>query len=81
MLDEQIRATAVRADEARARAYGISAVPFFVVDEALGVSGAQPPEALLQVLDRARAQSHPLTVVGAPATGDGDACGPEGCAA
>jgi predicted DsbA family dithiol-disulfide isomerase len=43
----------VRADQARARSLGISGVPFFVVDEKYGVSGAQPPELLLEVLDRA----------------------------
>ncbi len=39
-------AAEVRADEATARGLGISAVPFFVVDRALGVAGAQPPEVL-----------------------------------
>jgi predicted DsbA family dithiol-disulfide isomerase len=40
----------VRADEATARELGISAVPTFVVDRALGVSGAHPPDALLDLL-------------------------------
>jgi predicted DsbA family dithiol-disulfide isomerase len=35
-------AGAVRADERRAQAYGISGVPFFVLDSRYGVSGAQP---------------------------------------
>lgn len=43
-------ADAVRTDEADARALGISAVPFFVVDRAFGVAGAQPPEVLLELL-------------------------------
>ena len=46
-------ADAVRADETQARAYGISAVPFFVVDGRYGVAGAQPPEMFLEVLDQA----------------------------
>jgi predicted DsbA family dithiol-disulfide isomerase len=42
----------VRADEATAHALGIGAVPTFVVDRRLGVSGAQPPEVLGQLLAR-----------------------------
>jgi predicted DsbA family dithiol-disulfide isomerase len=59
----------VRADEQQARAYGITAVPFFVVDGKYGVAGAQPPEALLQVLDTAWAEANPLQVL-TPAGGD-----------
>lgn len=46
-------ADAVRADEETARRLGVSGVPFFVFDERLGVSGAQPPDVLLDVLRRA----------------------------
>jgi predicted DsbA family dithiol-disulfide isomerase len=42
----------VRADEQLAAGFGISAVPFFVVDRAIGASGAHPPEILAQLLDR-----------------------------
>lgn len=41
----------VRADERQAVTFGISGVPFFVVDQTYGVSGAQPAAALLEVLD------------------------------
>ncbi len=40
----------VRADEARANELGIRGVPFFLFDERLGVSGAQPVEVFLQAL-------------------------------
>lgn len=40
---------AVRDDEQRAAEYGISGVPFFVIDGKYGVSGAQPAEAFAQV--------------------------------
>lgn len=40
---------AVRADQAQATAYGITGVPFFVIDGRYGVSGAQPPEAFAQI--------------------------------
>jgi predicted DsbA family dithiol-disulfide isomerase len=43
----------VRADEELAAQIGIRGVPFFVLDRRYGVSGAQPPEALLQALDQA----------------------------
>ena len=42
----------VREDERSASSLGISAVPFFVVDRAIAVSGAQPPEILRELLNR-----------------------------
>ena len=39
----------MRQDQEQARAYGITGVPFFVIDGTYGVSGAQPPEAFAQV--------------------------------
>ena len=70
-------AAEVRGDQQQARAYGITGVPFFVVDGRYGVSGAQPAEALGQVLTQAWAERSPLTMVaaGAAAPGcDGDTC-------
>ena len=70
-------AAEVRGDEQQARAYGITGVPFFVVDGRYGVSGAQPAEALGQVLAQAWAERSPLTMVtaGGAAPGcDGDTC-------
>jgi predicted DsbA family dithiol-disulfide isomerase len=66
---------AVRDDIATARALGANGVPFFVVDRTYGASGAQPPEVLLQLLERAWADSHPLTTV--PAA---DGCADGSCA-
>lgn len=42
----------VRTDLDAARQAGIAGVPFFVVDGRLGVSGAQPPESLLELLEQ-----------------------------
>ena len=64
----------VRADEQDAARLGISAVPTFIVDRAIGGSGAHPPEALLGLLRRGWERRHPSLVV----TG-GDACGVDGC--
>ena len=47
-------AAAVRADEQQAYEYGISGVPFFVLDGRAGLSGAQPVSHLLAALDRVR---------------------------
>jgi predicted DsbA family dithiol-disulfide isomerase len=46
----------VRADESRARSFGISGVPFFAIDERYGVSGAQPPDVLLEALRQAHTE-------------------------
>ena len=43
-------ADAVREDEQTAAGLGLSGVPTFIVDRQLGVTGAQPPELLLQML-------------------------------
>jgi predicted DsbA family dithiol-disulfide isomerase len=68
----------VRADVDQARAYGATGVPFFVVDQKYGVSGAQPTETFGQLLERAWSESHPTVELVAGAA-DG-ACGPDGCA-
>ena len=59
MLSSDRFSTEVRADEARARELGITGVPFFLVDEAGGVSGAQPPDRLLQMLRRTWEKARP----------------------
>jgi len=42
-------------DQVLARTFGASGVPFFVIDRAYGVSGAQPLEVFLDAIDQARA--------------------------
>ena len=76
VLDEGRYVGAVRADEAEAQTLGIRGVPFFVVDRKYGVSGAQPADVLLQVLDKAWGERSPLVM----ADGGAEACGPDGCA-
>jgi predicted DsbA family dithiol-disulfide isomerase len=66
-------AAEVREDERTAQRIGIQAVPFFVVDRAVGASGAHPPEALLELLRQARAANPPIPVVAA-----GETCGLDG---
>lgn len=43
----------VQADKDQAIAYGISGVPFFVIDKKFGVSGAQDPSVFIEVLQKA----------------------------
>jgi predicted DsbA family dithiol-disulfide isomerase len=49
-------ADAVREDEREARTLGITGVPFFVLDGALGVSGAQQAETFVSALNQAWAR-------------------------
>lgn len=53
-IEEQIHAGAARdivlADARWARQHGIGGVPFFVLDGAYGLSGAQPPRTMLQAI-------------------------------
>jgi predicted DsbA family dithiol-disulfide isomerase len=52
-LDGDAYADAVRADEELAHRIGIRGVPFFVLDRRYGLSGAQPPEIIVQALEKA----------------------------
>jgi predicted DsbA family dithiol-disulfide isomerase len=61
-------------DAASAQALGATGVPFFVVDRKYGAAGAQPPELLLQLLERAWADAHPLVTVPAADGCEGDSC-------
>lgn len=65
----------VRADEALAHELGVTGVPFFVIDRRFAVAGAQPPDVLLGILERAWSEREPAldVIVG------GEVCGPDGC--
>jgi predicted DsbA family dithiol-disulfide isomerase len=47
----------VETDEKMAEAIGATGVPLFVIDRKYGISGAQPPETITAVLDRAWAEA------------------------
>ncbi|CAN5756955.1 protein disulfide isomerase FrnE [soil metagenome] len=70
-------ADAVRADQERARMFGIRGVPFFAIDEKYGISGAQPPAAVLEVLEQAWNDAGAEAVAGTAAA---DGCDDESCA-
>jgi predicted DsbA family dithiol-disulfide isomerase len=67
-------AAEVRDDERTGAALGITGVPFFVVDRAFGASGAQPPEVLRGLLERAWEARPAVEVVTT-----GESCGVDGC--
>ena len=79
-LARDAHAAAVRADEARARAFGITGVPFFAIDEKYGVSGAQPADALLEVLEQAWQESQPKAALTPAGRADADGCADGSCA-
>lgn len=63
----------VRADEAEAGSLGATGVPFFVIDRAFAIPGAQDPDTVLQVLRRAW-DRRPAVVVPGGAVCDDDSC-------
>lgn len=74
----------VQAEEEAGRALGIDGVPFFLLAGKYGVSGAQPPEVLIDVIERVveleRPKQPELLAVGA--ISEGAACSvehPENC--
>ena len=67
-------AAEVREEEEVAHRLGIHGVPFFVLGGTLGVSGAQPADAILGALEQAWGKVGPSSEAA-----EGAACGPEGC--
>jgi predicted DsbA family dithiol-disulfide isomerase len=53
MLESDTYSKEVRADEVRAANFGITAVPFFLIDENVAISGAQPVEVFASALQQA----------------------------
>ena len=73
LLDGDRFAAEVRDEERTAAQLGIRAVPFFVVDRAIGASGAHPPAQLVELLRQARAANPPL-----PVASSADTCAVDG---
>ena len=57
VLKSDTYSSEVRADEARAANFGITAVPSFVIDENVGISGAQSVEVFAKALQQAWEES------------------------
>ena len=58
LLQGDLFAEEVRADEAAARAIGVSGVPFFLIEGKWGISGAQPTELFVQALEQTWSEVH-----------------------
>ncbi len=78
MLASDAYTDAVRTDELRARELDITGVPFFLFDGRLGIAGAQSPEMLSRVLERAWSQSRPVVVM-VDEGDDAGGCTDDGC--
>ncbi|WP_409276236.1 DsbA family oxidoreductase [Neobacillus sp. SCS-31] len=75
MLASDAMADAVRADEQTARQYGISGVPFFLINKKYAISGAQPTEVFVQALEKVLAEDKIVVLNNM----GGDMCDDDGC--
>ena len=57
LLDDGADVEQVRADIDQARSLGVTGVPFFVLDQRIGLSGAQPPEVIVGAIARVLEQA------------------------
>lgn len=64
VLDSEQFSEAVRRDESEAQTLGIRGVPFFVLNNKYGISGAQPKEVFLEALQQVWNESKPLEMDG-----------------
>lgn len=76
VLESGEHADDVRLDERTAMELGVQGVPFFVFDRRFAVSGAQPPQVLLDVLQRAWSERQPVELV---VSESDDACDDGSC--
>lgn len=79
-LEDPELVAAFQNDLQTARQLGVTGVPFFVLQNKYGVSGAQPTELFGQALEKVWAEISPvkpsLITLDGPT---GEACGPDGC--
>ncbi|WP_324675218.1 DsbA family oxidoreductase [Hymenobacter sp. GOD-10R] len=74
VLETEAYANQVRLDEYEAQQVGARGVPFFVFNDKYAVSGAQPSELFLEVLEKVQSEEKPVIVAGT----DGAACDVDG---
>jgi predicted DsbA family dithiol-disulfide isomerase len=78
MLEGDDFAGEVHADIAQAEAYGIRGVPFFVINDKYGISGAQPSEVFLDGLQTAWKEYEQAKNAAMISVADGAVCTPDG---
>lgn len=79
MLESDKYEDQVRLDEREAVKYGINSVPFFVVGEKYGLSGAQPEEAFVSTLKKVMDEMQEKIEASDDIEEHGMTCGPDGC--
>ena len=77
LLESDEGASVVRKEEERGRALGISGVPFYIFNQQVAFSGAQPPVTFLEAI--CRVSGHTDDFEKERSTGSADGCGPSGC--
>ena len=75
MLGSDEMADAVRADEQAAQQYGVTGVPFYLINKKYALTGAQPTEVFVQALEKIIAEDG-ITVLN---NQDGASCDDDGC--
>lgn len=79
LLEGELFREDVLSDQARARKLGVSGVPFFVIDETHGISGAQSKEFFLEALRQLGPKPSPLNMISSATKDDAGACDDDGC--
>lgn len=70
----------VRSDETQAHQFGISSVPYIVIDNKYAIKGAQPLETFVGALEKAWSEKHPKPVFEEVSSGEaGMNCDGDGC--
>lgn len=75
MLKSDEMAAEVHTDKQTARQYGISSVPFFLINKKYAITGAQPTEAFVQALEKIAAEDKIVVLNNQ----DGAICDDDGC--
>ena len=78
MLQSNAYTAEVNKDIAQAQAYGITGVPFFVINDKYGISGAQPSEVFLDGLQHAWNEYEQAKLMKDTDIADGAVCTPGG---
>ncbi|WP_036651802.1 DsbA family oxidoreductase [Paenibacillus pini] len=79
MLESDAYKDDVRRDEQEGSQLGVTGVPFFVINRKYGISGAQPPEAFVETLNKVWQEDHPLTLLNEEGTESDAACSDGAC--
>jgi predicted DsbA family dithiol-disulfide isomerase len=80
MLASDALADNVERDLYEAQQIGVRGVPFFVLNQKYGISGAQPSEVFLQAINQVWAEERPQLVPLQAGEGSGPSCSDAECA-